>query len=524
MPSSKGNHGTKTEHNTGLLSHIPGPVQFGIMPNVSNISGSSAGGSTAHEAFMAYEKFRDDDCSLNSKRSRVSYASQDTFSTYGGEANCNVWGKACGTFKCQITWPEALVKSRAFKRVSICLILLYTVICAFATVDFVSEDETMKYYSKLVKNIFVWIMSVELGIQFLAHGFSFFSNGWLLFDLFCVCPAWAFPNLLIIRSFRLVRTLRLASWIKDLKSLVMALLSVIPKMFSIFLLLSILFMIFSILFTDLFKHTYKNGITDEDYFGSIPTTLFTLFQIMTLDSWGNICKQIMVVYDWAWAPFIGFVIVSSFFFLNLVIAVVCDAVTSVHRDNVVQYINDDISAVTSVREALKVEGRLGELAGSVHLMMQTQITVLETIQKQQTRHTSVEQANQTHSGEEMLLQKQKEALQQDLKSAQERNASVSKKTSEQDADLSGSVGLNSPAGDENKLRQQYLQAMEVPLDRKQPPHERAQDQDKPLFRNEDGPVNPIFWASIGLSDEQIAKVMQALKEQRIEIVQKPVKR
>ena len=47
-----------------------------------------------------------------------------------------------------------------------------------------------------------------------------------------------------------------------------------------------------------------------------------------LDGWAEICKQLMTVHEWAWAPFISFVVVSSFFFLNLVIAVVCEAVTA----------------------------------------------------------------------------------------------------------------------------------------------------------------------------------------------------
>ena len=161
---------------------------------------------------------------------------------------------------------------------------------------------------------------------------------------------------------------RLASWIKDLKELVRALLLVIPKMFAIFFLLMILFFVFAILFVDLFKYSYEEGLTSADYFSSLDTAFFTLFQIMTLDNWSNICKELVAVNSWAWAPVVAFVVVSSFFFLNLVIAVVCEAVTSVHRETVVKHIQEDISAVTSIREALKVEERLDEMAGSMQLV------------------------------------------------------------------------------------------------------------------------------------------------------------
>lgn len=223
-------------------------------------------------------------------------------------------------------------------------------------------------------------MSVEFVIQFLARGITFFTYGWLVFDFFVVRLGWLMPNLLVIRTFRVVRTLRLASWVKDLKELVVALLLVIPKMFAIFFLLAILFLIFSILFTDLFKHTYVDGITREDYFSRIDITFFTLFQIMTLNGWAEICKEIMEEYPWAWAPFVCFVIVSSFFFLNLVIAVVCDAVTSVHKETVVEYMKDEISAATSVREALHVEDRLDELASTLKLLIHAQISVMEGFQ------------------------------------------------------------------------------------------------------------------------------------------------
>jgi hypothetical protein len=296
-------------------------------------------------------------------------------------------------------------------------------------------------------------------------------------------------------------------------------------MFAIFFLLLILFLIFAIIFTDLFKHTYANGITDQDYFGRIDTTLFTLFQIMTLDDWADICKQIMTVYQWAWAPFIGFVVVSSFFFLNLVIAVVCEAVTSLHRDTVVKHIQDDISAISSVRDALRVDARLEELAGSVQLMMRAQLTVLETMQKQQVQHSQQQQQHLESSSvrtlqiqdQEERLRKQKVELQQDLddtffgeavqsaaKSAQQRMQSMPKNTtdgnSKDESFNSGSVCLT-PLQEE-ELRKSYLAPMNTPVE--------APRQDRPVFNIKDGSTNPSFWASIGLTDKQISKVMQDL--------------
>lgn len=104
-------------------------------------------------------------------------------------------------------------------------------------------------------------------------------------------------------------------------------------MFAIGILLMLVSYIFAVMFTQLFKHLYEDGYTDEDYFGRIDKTFFTLFQIMTLDNWADIARQVMDVYAWAWLPFIVFVIATGFVVVNLIIAVICDAISALHDDD-----------------------------------------------------------------------------------------------------------------------------------------------------------------------------------------------
>ena len=304
-----------------LLSN---PCQFpapGILQTRSNISSSSKGSSVG---VSAYNRYVDDGGSVNGITAQ-SIHSQDTFSTYGEQkvSFMKVSDPPCSGASESVSgtalWSGQIVKSRWYKRLSITLIMIHCIVCAVATSDFATEHAAVRYKFDLAKDIFVYLMTLELLLHFMHHGVLFFSHGWLVFDFVWVAAGWAVPNLLVMRSFRVVRTMRLASTVRDLKELVLALLLVIPKMFAIFLLLLVLFFVFSILFTDLFKHTYEDQITKKDYFSSLQVTLFTLFQIMTLDGWSDICKQVMTQYEWAWMPFIGFVIVSSFFFLNLVI-------------------------------------------------------------------------------------------------------------------------------------------------------------------------------------------------------------
>lgn len=86
------------------------------------------------------------------------------------------------------------------------------------------------------------------------------------------------------------------------------------------------------MFTQLFKDLYKRGLTSVDYFGRMDDTFFTLFQIMTLDAWAEVAREVMAVYAWAWLPFIVFVIITAFVVVNLIIAVICDAIAALHDD------------------------------------------------------------------------------------------------------------------------------------------------------------------------------------------------
>ena len=106
-------------------------------------------------------------------------------------------------------------------------------------------------------------------------------------------------------------------------------------MFAIGALLMLVSYIFGVMFTQLFQDMFADGHTDQDYFGRLDGSLFTLFQIMTLDNWATISRQLVRVpgYEWAWLPIIVFVIIAGFVVVNLVIAVICDAVAALHDDD-----------------------------------------------------------------------------------------------------------------------------------------------------------------------------------------------
>ena len=126
-----------------------------------------------------------------------------------------------------------------------------------------------------------------------------------------------------------------------MRKIVMAIASIIPGMASIAGLMSILFYISAIMSTQLFGERFP------EWFGSLGSSLYTLFQIMTLESWSmGIARPIMEVYPHAWLFFVPFIFIVTFIMINLIVAVVVDAMNELSSDseikNELQHESDEI--------------------------------------------------------------------------------------------------------------------------------------------------------------------------------------
>ena len=213
------------------------------------------------------------------------------------------------------------------------LIAINAMMMGIGTSDAVKGNERARDAFEAVDKAFLIVFTIELGMQFTYHGWKILIDGWLLFDTIIIVISWAFAEVQIIRAFRIFRALRLITRIKVMKNLILALFGVIPRMLAIGVLLFLVSYIFAVMFTQLFKDLYEEEGTDSDYFGSMDKTFFTLFQIMTLDAWAAIARQVMDTYPWAWLPFIIFVIITGFVVVNLMIAVICDSIAALHDDD-----------------------------------------------------------------------------------------------------------------------------------------------------------------------------------------------
>ncbi len=192
-----------------------------------------------------------------------------------------------------------------------------------------------------VEALIVGVFALEIAIKLFAWGPRFFRSGWNLFDFVIVGIALV-PSagpLSILRSLRILRVLRLLSTVRRLRLLVEALISAIPSIGWIVFLLGLVFYIFGVMGTELFAAQFPA------WFGTLGRSMYTLFQVMTLESWSmGIARPVMEVYPFAWLYFVSFILVTAFTILNLFIGIIVNTMQAAHWEE-----EDDRRAETEAK-------------------------------------------------------------------------------------------------------------------------------------------------------------------------------
>lgn len=133
----------------------------------------------------------------------------------------------------------------------------------------------------------------------------------------------------IVRILRIVRSFKLVRYFKDLYLLLHALYRGTGTIFWVAFLLAVVVFICAVF---LCRSVGKNDEFQReapevaDRFGSMGDAMFTLFQVMTLEGWVEICMASMKVEPAMAAFFVGFIIFTHFTVLNLFVAVLVEHV------------------------------------------------------------------------------------------------------------------------------------------------------------------------------------------------------
>lgn len=215
----------------------------------------------------------------------------------------------------------SIVESPWFVHGIMTLIILNAI--TFGLETYPSVMSTLAPVLEPLDHIILWVFVLELAMRFGAYGRQFFRDPWSIFDLVIVGVAFV-PSagaMSTLRAARVLRALRLISVFPRLRVVAQGLLSAIPGIGSIGAILVTILYVFAVIATKLFGEQYP------EWFGTLHASLFSLFQIMTLEGWPDIVRTVLQTDPWAWVFFITYILIATFTVLNLFIAVIVDAMT-----------------------------------------------------------------------------------------------------------------------------------------------------------------------------------------------------
>ncbi|MBI35963.1 MAG: ion transporter [Alphaproteobacteria bacterium] len=214
-----------------------------------------------------------------------------------------------------------------FQKSIMALIIINAVILGLETSPTITRaiGQELQLFDQAV----IIIFCIELALRIYAKGLHFFKDPWGIFD-FLVIGITLVPSnesLSVLRALRVLRVFRLVSAVPRLRRIVTALLHAVPGVGAIIILLLLVFYVFSVITTEIFGQNFP------DWFGTLGNSMFTLFQIMTLESWSmGIVRPVMEIYPWASILFVIFITLSSFTVLNLFIAIIIDSLQTLNEN------------------------------------------------------------------------------------------------------------------------------------------------------------------------------------------------
>jgi voltage-gated sodium channel len=242
---------------------------------------------------------------------------------------------------------ERFINHPTVQQVIVFLIVLNAVILGLET----NRDIVAAFGRELVlvDHAILVVFIVEIVLLMAARGLRFFKDAWCVFDLLVVGIAVipSTESFSVLRSLRVLRVLRLINKVESMRKVVSGLLNSLPSLASVAGLTLIIFYVFSVMATNLFGHDFP------ELFGGMGNSAFTLFQVMTLESWSEgVARPVMEKLPYAWIFFLLFILIATFIVINLFIAVIVDSLNSLDNgaEKIVKEEKDIHREVSALRE------------------------------------------------------------------------------------------------------------------------------------------------------------------------------
>eukprot|EP00746_Dinoflagellata_sp_MGD_P001574 gnl/MRDRNA2_/MRDRNA2_102986_c0_seq1.p1 gnl/MRDRNA2_/MRDRNA2_102986_c0~~gnl/MRDRNA2_/MRDRNA2_102986_c0_seq1.p1 ORF type:complete len:622 (-),score=92.82 gnl/MRDRNA2_/MRDRNA2_102986_c0_seq1:9-1874(-) len=240
-----------------------------------------------------------------------------------------------------------LVLSRRFNVVFTMLIIINAIYIGIETDNNLDDAAASGWFAG--EMIFTVLFSVELVLRLYGLRLFFFRDAWNLFDLVLVVMGVidtfilsmarsmasdgakkdeslnVFMAMRVVRLLRLARIFRLLRFFKELWLLVAGVLNALRTLMWTWMFILLIIYVFGLVATRMLGQEY--GETDpnmKEYFGTVSASMFTLFQVVTLEGWSDVARDSMVHQPSMWIFFILFISITTFAIMNVVTAVIVE--------------------------------------------------------------------------------------------------------------------------------------------------------------------------------------------------------
>ena len=214
-----------------------------------------------------------------------------------------------------------LVECRPFQWAILAVILFNSLLFGLQTSREMMQSHGVALQS--LDQICLWIFVVELGLKIAAYRSGFVRDPWNLFDFLIVAVSFA-PDMGMfssVRLFRVLRVFKLVSGMRHMRIIISAIMKSLPGVSWAGMLLLLVYYVYGIIGTNLF------GAAFPAWFGNLGKSVYSLFQVMTLESWSmGIARPVIAQFPHAWIFFVSYIVVSSFIVLNIVVGIVLTSI------------------------------------------------------------------------------------------------------------------------------------------------------------------------------------------------------
>lgn len=360
-------------------------------PSASPLGHDRRSPSSASPYYFSETDFRRNDTHHKSFRDRtISYGiaqeEQLNFILLGNPTFVNRVRYECGR----------IINNQTTECFIVIVIVFNSIMLGIGTFNFVANNPPLQRAFWIIDFICLCLFTIEIGMQVIFRQWQMLNDYLLVFDFIVIAMSWMIESLDIGRALRIIRASRLVVRTHGLRNLVEALIKCLPNIFAVGLLLMLVLYVYGVIFTSLFKDLYADGYLDQDYFSRLDKTLFTLFQMMTMDTWSSITKQVMVVYPLAWFPFILFIITTTFLILNLAVGVICNAVSNANQHEIETRVVQVVSSEVGERNDTRLQS-LEDKICKLTMMIENMTTGGEQSRRQSNSNTTNTSTVSRHS-------------------------------------------------------------------------------------------------------------------------------